>query len=102
MIYFITDGTKEAVGSIKIGYSKNSCKNRIKALQTGNPNDLTPLWEYPGDKELEGRLHRFLSDFCIRGEWFQYNDEVKGLLSDFFRGLQSFGLTPNEHWWLGK
>ena len=102
MIYFITDGTVESVGRIKIGYTDSPVKRRLSSLQTGNSKELTCLWEHPGDIKLEGKLHRFLSAHHIRGEWFRYNNEVKTLLTTFFRGLMTFGLTANEHWWLGK
>lgn len=39
-------------GLCKIGHSKNPHK-RCKAMQTGNPNDLTVIAKVPGGRELE-------------------------------------------------
>jgi len=68
MIYFIQENTSFL---IKIGYTNGDGANRIKALQTGNPNTLTVLAEIPGTMEEEKQLHaRFAAD-RVAGEWFK-------------------------------
>lgn len=73
MIYFISNGTYT-----KIGKADNPEK-RIKELQTGCPETLEIKLVIDGDEEKENMLHKALSKYRIRGEWFHLNfkyDEV--------------------------
>lgn len=69
-LYAISDGT-----AIKLGYSGN-IGSRIKAMQTGHPQELTCVWKFytgrgePDARTLEKKLHRFCSKYALRGEWF--------------------------------
>lgn len=71
-LYAITDGE-----NIKVGYSVNPEK-RLKAMQTGNPNELKLLWKcFVGDddkqaRRQESKLHRRLKRFKIDREWFSH------------------------------
>jgi len=68
-VYFCQEGFST---TWKIGYSTQSFR-RIKAVQTGNPNDLHLRYEVPGSFDLEQSLHRYLKNFRIKGrskEWF--------------------------------
>ena len=67
MVYFITDGNY-----IKIGYTKNNSKKRLKQLQTSNANRLFLLGYIEGDKTVEKELHNKFSSSIVRqnGEWF--------------------------------
>jgi len=55
--------------AVKIGVSTN-LPERLRALQTGAPARLSVLWQTPGDRALEGRLHARLHEFRTYGEWF--------------------------------
>lgn len=71
-VYFIQAGE---AGAVKIGTAKSSV-NRLRDLQIGCPMDLTLLREIPGGAEIERLLHGRFSDLRIRGEWFEYTDEM--------------------------
>jgi hypothetical protein len=53
---------------VKIGYTSTDPKQRLKALQTGQPMELSLLWSRPGD--YEGSLHIRFAEYRVRGEWF--------------------------------
>ena len=62
--------------AIKLGYSSN-IKNRIKAMQTGQHEDLKCEWQYyVGTSKaeagaLEKKLHRYCKRYHVRGEWYK-------------------------------
>ena len=56
----------------KIGYG--NVQQRLKALQTGNPNKLRVIACCPGGQCLEDLLQRKYSHKSIRGEWFKLDD----------------------------
>lgn len=69
-LYAISDGS-----AVKLGYSYD-IKKRIKAMQTGHPQELACVWKYyvgrieSEAKQLEKKLHRYCRKRKIRGEWF--------------------------------
>lgn len=65
MIYVISDGV-----ACKIGYTSGDPAERLKNLQTGNPNSLSLITSFPGDRCEEMRLHRKFADKRLSGEWF--------------------------------
>ncbi len=84
MIYFICDGGWQEEGScVKVGYSKNSGKNRLYELQVGNPKELDIIWEINGSRVLELQVHELFKEFYIRGEWFWYTKSFNDLLNEF-------------------
>ena len=76
-VYFIREGNGTYY---KVGLTKGKKESRITGLQTGNarPLYLYGYIEYADDVivDRESQIHRELSVFAIRGEWF-------GLRSDF-------------------
>jgi len=66
----------QASDKVKIGYSANP-KSRMRSLQTASTDKLSLVWQcYVGDddkeaKRQEKKLHRMISHFRIRGEWFK-------------------------------
>ena len=79
-VYFV-QGDKG--GPIKIGYTDN-VEQRMKLMQTGNPEKLILLHLTRGGKILEEQLHIRFSSYHYRGEWFEpakeildYIDELK-------------------------
>lgn len=66
MIYAI--GCKQFV---KFGQSAfATSKARLETLQTGNPFELILLVDAQWPDKEEKRIHRFLAEHRIRGEWF--------------------------------
>jgi len=63
---------EEFSGRIKIGISKDP-EQRIKALNTGNPEELILVTQFEAKKkgyQSERDAHLLLKDHKIRGEWF--------------------------------
>lgn len=80
MIYFITDEGEEY---IKIGYTNNEkITNRLGTLQTGCPLKLKIFARIEGGIHLENKLHMMFVKYQTVGEWFIFNDEIKGLILD--------------------
>lgn len=66
---------------LKIGISKNHPRQRVKQLQTGNPNRIKLLRFYRRKdyKELERYLHNHFRRQRTAGEWF--NVELEAVTS---------------------
>lgn len=79
MVYFITDGQY-----IKIGYTKNDAKKRLKQLQTSSPNRLFLLGYIEGDKTIEKKLHKKFYNSIVRinGEWFSPTQDLLDYIND--------------------
>lgn len=79
MVYFITDGQY-----IKIGYTKNDAKKRLKQLQTSSPNRLFLLGYIDGDKTIEQNLHKKFYNSIVRinGEWFFPTQDILDYIND--------------------
>ncbi len=77
-VYFIRDSVAQTVKIGKTGI--NNAPQRLKQLQTGNPNQLTlvrtiPTKTHADAFKLEKELHQTYSNSHYRGEWFK--DELK-------------------------
>jgi hypothetical protein len=79
-VYFIA---AETVGAVKIGFSRNHPRARLKHLQIGCPVPLKLLSFTEGTNDDELRLHASYSDLRIHGEWFR----LEGRLIDVVRDL---------------
>jgi hypothetical protein len=71
-VYFIRAGSS---GPIKIGRS-NNVDGRLSGLQTAHHADLKLILKVPGGAAVESAFHAALSQYRIRGEWFQPDAEV--------------------------
>lgn len=62
--------------SHKIGVSKRDVEDRVKELQTGNPNTITILNQYKSKNynKIEKWLHRKFKLKHEKGEWFKLSD----------------------------
>jgi hypothetical protein len=79
MIYFIQEGN---AGPIKIGFAIDPWK-RIEQIQIGNSEKLNMLRTIPGNKKREREIHKLLSAYKKRGEWYEPTIEV----IEFIKGL---------------
>ena len=70
-VYFI-----KSKNSVKIGISNNP-KQRLKSLQTANPNKLHIIGYVNGDICKEKKIQADLRKYSISGEWFKYCNKVK-------------------------
>lgn len=64
---------------IKIGFSKNF-PARKNSIQASCPHELEVAAVVEGDECLERMILRYLRDHRVRGEWFESNDFVEGLI----------------------
>ncbi|WP_324695475.1 GIY-YIG nuclease family protein [Novosphingobium sp. RL4] len=71
-------GTAEPL-AVKIGFTKQDPRVRLKQLQTGNPMKLKLLGWFPGTQREERGLHESLAAYRIGGEWFRLDDSASGL-----------------------
>ncbi len=77
-VYFIFQKGDDSV--CKIGKSKDS-SDRVKQLQTGNPNKLEVYGVLEGYTELETELHKRFAANRIKGtEWFHLSKEEVDLI----------------------
>lgn len=72
-IYFIL---AKKTNLVKIGTTTNM-KNRFSTLSTGSPYELELLYTFPGYKQKEKELHKKFEHLRVKGEWFNYTDEIK-------------------------
>lgn len=72
-VYFVLSGD-----AVKIGFTDTRPDIRLKALQTGNPQELVLVGAIKGRSGLERTLHQAFAHLRIRGEWFRWTNEIAG------------------------
>lgn len=72
-VYFARAGNSSFV---KIGFASD-VERRMRELQTSNSSPVEALISIPGDRALEGRLHKRFAAHRKTGEWFRLSDEIK-------------------------
>lgn len=72
-VYFII---MPVAGHVKVGVARNIPVRMIE-LQTGNPELLSLLAAWPGDRHEEAKLHKVLSAYRMQGEWFRHGAWVE-------------------------
>lgn len=72
-IYFIL---AEDVNKVKIGRTFN-LDERLSTLQISSPFDLKIICHLVLEKEYEGVFHKFFKEDSVRGEWFEYSEDIK-------------------------
>jgi hypothetical protein len=76
-IYIIASSDQ---GAFKVGYTAGP--SRLANLQTGNPTPLHMLRTIPAERGCEAAIHKALSSYRIRGEWFRGTDLACFLVDD--------------------
>lgn len=77
VVYFILCQDK-----VKIGVTIN-VRSRFSHLQCSSPEKLTLLKYVKGDCGVEAIIHRLFAEQHVRGEWYQYDED----LADFIESL---------------
>jgi len=74
-VYLLSESDNE--GIYKIGVTRGSIENRIKALQTGNSNEISIRKYYKTEMPflLEKKLHEHHIGSKISGEWYLLTDD---------------------------
>lgn len=73
-IYFLLS---EKLNSVKIGFTRNAVEERLMAANTWSPYDYDVLKVIKGTMLEEVQIHKRFVRYKIRGEWFEYSDEIK-------------------------
>lgn len=81
LVYAIQASTRGS--PVKVGYCHDwGLRERLKGLQTGNPDRLRVLASAPGYLSHEQRAHRALSPFRLTGEWFRWSPPVCAFVAE--------------------
>lgn len=67
-------------GPYKVGFTQGAIKNRVSALQIGNPRPLRLIGWTRGVTEAE--VHLALQPYKVRGEWFECRPEVSSYIQN--------------------
>ncbi|MFJ9777107.1 GIY-YIG nuclease family protein [Kitasatospora sp. NPDC101157] len=73
---------------VKIGTARNP-ERRVRELQIGAPTKLELLWQTPGDRGLEARLHACFQAERSHGEWFDLGPEPVAAVQDVVAQLRA-------------
>lgn len=71
-VYFVQN---TRTSQVKIGYS-SEVRKRIGSLQTATPDRLILIRLIDGGPRTEAWLHKKFSNLHVRGEWFEYHDDM--------------------------
>jgi len=91
-VYFMLE---EKTNAVKIGTSHNA-KQRLEELQPANPYKLTIIHEERGNRKTETEFHRRFKEYRLLGEWFEYSQEIKEYISDFYSQVEACGECTEE------
>jgi hypothetical protein len=72
LVYFI----RGAGGAIKIGFTQQPLKGRLKCIQNGSPVRLEVLAVRPASQECERAYHRRYARHRLHGEWFKPHPDI--------------------------
>lgn len=74
----------DSEGFIKVGFSMDP-RERVRTLSATRKRPVTLLGVTPGDRKAEARLHRRLSAWRQRGEWYFPTSELLDLIAHINR-----------------
>lgn len=63
-------------GPVKIGFTQQPIKERLKCIQNGSPVKLYVLATLPAPRAKEKRYHRQFAAHRLHGEWFERVPEI--------------------------
>ena len=70
------------MNAVKIGYTAGDPLKRLRQLQTGCPDDLQLADAGEGSPEQEALYHQTFSQWHLRGEWSEWNDQIYSAFID--------------------
>lgn len=73
----------EALGvadRVKIGWTAQPSKLRLRELQTGCPVKLAVCCHFPGQQDLERLMHEHFAQHRLHGEWFLVEGDLRELI----------------------
>jgi hypothetical protein len=92
MIYFV-----QCEQFIKIGYTTGHPIDRLSGLQTSSPFSMRVIFAMDGELRDEDSLHERFKALWVRGEWFNFKDELLEFVEGMVRASGYVALTLPEH-----
>jgi len=97
-VYFI--GPKNWTSSrVKIGRTRTGVHNRLAALQTGSPVELTVYGWVQDEGRLERALHDTFEPLRLHGEWFFLEYKLLDLVSHIHGYTDGLRCADNDEFW---
>jgi hypothetical protein len=72
IVYFVGG----EIGPVKIGFTQQPIKERLKCIQNGSPVKLRVLATLAARRQKEGWYHRLFAASRLHGEWFERTPEL--------------------------
>ena len=89
VVYLVRAGETDLY---KIGYTSQSPRERVVAMQTGCPHRLKLVGAWKGSEDDEKMIHADLESVHVRGEWFELEpDKVVDLCCNLTSGALQGG-----------
>lgn len=73
IVYFVGGET----GPVKIGWTQQPIKERLKCIQSGSPVKLRVLATANRHRIGERQYHRQFAQYRLHGEWFERTPEIE-------------------------
>lgn len=99
-VYFVQ--AQYARKPVKIGRARR-VGHRLDRIQTGCPEEIVLLAAIECREgqmvasELEARLHREFADIRIRGEWFEWHDDIAAAIMSL-RDAETLSSAPRDRY----
>ena len=88
-------------GPVKIGRTRLDPLRRMALLQVGCPYELLLLGTIAGEGDAELLIHMHLEEYRMRGEWFEWSEEVANLVRDLLAG-KDWRSVVGPRWYKGS
>jgi hypothetical protein len=74
-VYFVRAGATQMV---KIGHTNRDVADRVRELQTSNPEPLSVICVVEGDETVEANYHRRYMQYWAKAqnEWFEFPEHI--------------------------
>ena len=78
-------------GYYKVGFTKRKISDRIKDFSTANPAELRCIYEFKTEhsRKVETAIKNYYKNYKIKGEWFQFDDNVVNNFLNFCQQLEN-------------
>lgn len=86
-----------ATWPVKIGFTTKSVSARIKALQTGCPDELRLICSAPATRLEEQTVHNTFAACRVKGEWFRASPQLTRFIRAISRGTPILQALPRRH-----
>jgi len=75
---------------VKIGFTRGSVQSRVRAIHYASPSNVELLGSIPGSNWLERALHFQFRHLRVKGEWFQFAEDIQHFLDEYVHGTKQF------------